>query len=331
MSELTMQVEDIKDYPKAVIATLNGDIDGETVMTFRDHLASFNGSGKKWLIIDMGGVKYINSTGFGCLINFSDSFKDGHFVLVKIQQKVKVVLDLLGLQSYFKTFVTRDEALRYLKSEPELPKPTDSTVILTKPNPTAHIVSSAGKRQTAESPVVSKRNGSKVENVVECKYCKSALNVYDSGAYKCPRCLAVFSYVGKGIANFLPRRRISPIQLGLALTPECTEGLSEFIRLISGNVGFREKAVNQICESIHELIDAIKKYAYGNGDGNRYNVLIIPSEGEMELQFSDYGKAINPNGDQVEKIFPRAKEVFDRFDIKPHPKGGNVIVMLKKV
>lgn len=347
MADLTMHVEEIRDLPKSAVASFNGEIDGETIITFQNHLASLKNGDRKRLVIEMGGIRYINSTGFGCLINFADTLS-GEVVLVRVQQKVRVVLDMLGLNSYFKIFPTKEDAVRYLRNEPAQGGAGDSTVVFTKKESKDLVSAAARSAPSVKPPVAIKEptpspaaapvatpaprpNGNgKAGNTVECRQCRAMLTVADIGAYKCPRCLAVFSYIGRGVANFLPKRKINPIQLGIATTNECAAGFAEFVRQTASVTGFRNNVVEQMCQSVREMVGAIRKHAYGDKDDGRVNILIIPSDKEIEIQCSDYGKDILAGGRKREEVLPRTLEAFDKLELKTHPRGGNLITIAKK-
>ncbi|HXX93524.1 MAG TPA: STAS domain-containing protein, partial [Planctomycetota bacterium] len=134
MPDLTIQVQEVKGLASTAIVILNGSIDAKTVITFQTHLNSVKERGIERFIMDMENVKYVNSTGLGYLINLSDSVgpEKGGISLVKVQPKVKVVFDMLGLNAFFKIFPTREEALKHMTQEP-LASPTDQTVVLKNP------------------------------------------------------------------------------------------------------------------------------------------------------------------------------------------------------
>ncbi|MBI4564860.1 MAG: STAS domain-containing protein, partial [Planctomycetes bacterium] len=119
MPELTIQVHDVTDQPGTTLVTLNGSIDAKTVITFQTHLNTVKERGASRLVLDMENVKYVNSTGLGFLINLSDSISSdrGEIALVKVQPRVKVVLDMLGLNSFFKIYSTCEEALKQLLTD----------------------------------------------------------------------------------------------------------------------------------------------------------------------------------------------------------------------
>ena len=131
MPDLTIQVQEVKGLAKTALVILNGSIDAKTVITFQTHLNSVKERGINRFILDMENVKYVNSTGLGYLINLSDSVngEKGGIALVKVQPKVKVVFDMLGLNAFFKIYQTRDEALKHFTNEP-IASPTEQTVVL---------------------------------------------------------------------------------------------------------------------------------------------------------------------------------------------------------
>mgnify|MGYP001574229868 FL=1 len=54
--------------------------------------------------------------------------------------------------------------------------------------------------------------------------------------------------------------------------------------------------------------------------------MIVATESELNLKFSDYGKALSPDS-----LFVESRRSMDVFDHKPHPKGGNVVTLSKKL
>ena len=135
MPDLTIQVQEVKGLQGTALVILNGSIDAKTVITFQTHLNSVKERGVERFIMDMENVKYVNSTGLGYLINLSDSVTPdkGGISLVKVQPKVKVVFDMLGLNAFFRIFSTRDEALKHLQAADAGASPNDQTVVLKSP------------------------------------------------------------------------------------------------------------------------------------------------------------------------------------------------------
>jgi anti-anti-sigma factor len=326
--DLTIQVQEVKGLPGTSLVVLNGSIDAKTVITFQTHLNSVKERGVERFIMDMENVKYVNSTGLGYLINLSDSVgqEKGGISLVKVQPKVKVVFDMLGLNAFFRIFNTREEALKHLMAEPSV-NANDQTVVLNTrqatpaPSPTAV---TPRMHTPAAPPVAAVAAGDTLH--VECQACRALLAVREQGTYKCPRCLTPFNYLGGGKVSFLPRQKALPVQLSLNFSPECTEGLLEFVRRMSTKSGFGAAGISEVQGAVKDTVDLIRKHAYGGNENNVYHVLLVSVDSELEMRFADYGSSMGSNGD----VFSGVRRVFDRVELKHHPKGGNVLTLSKK-
>jgi len=344
--DLTIQVQEVKGLSGTALVILNGSIDAKTVITFQTHLDSVKERGVERFIMDMENVKYVNSTGLGYLINLSDSVTPdkGGISLVKVQPKVKVVFDMLGLNAFFRIFNTRDEALKHLQAADAGASPNDQTVVLKSPvaqqqspGTSRHMVATApmappAPAPTPVAPVASAAAPAAVATGtetlhVECQACHALLAVKEVGTYKCPRCLTAFNYVGGGKVSFLPRQKSLPVQLSLSFAPECTEGLLEFVKKLSTKSGFSPAGISEMQSAVKDTVEAIRRHAYGGNDNNVYHVLLTSVDSELELRFADYGASLNSDkGD----VFSSVRRTMDRFELRHHPKGGNVVTVSKK-
>ncbi|MBI2931934.1 MAG: anti-sigma factor antagonist [Planctomycetes bacterium] len=334
MPDLTIQVQEIKGLPGTALVILSGSIDANTVITFQTHLNTVRERGITRFILDMESVKYVNSTGLGYLINLSDSVSGGKgcISLVKVQPKVKVVFDMLGLNAFFKIYPTRDEALKNLTQEP-IASPSEQTVILK--TQTLAQASTGGTSVRAQppahaAPVAAEAAGEQVP--VECQSCKVLLAVREVGTYKCPRCFTLFNYVGGGKASFLPRRKVVPVQLSLNFSEECTGGLLEFVKITARRAGFVDGTLSDLLNAVKDTVSTIRRYAYGNDENNIYHVMLVAVDSEIELRFADYGLSLSANktDETGRNLFQGVKEAMDKFELKNHPRGGNVLTLAKK-
>jgi anti-anti-sigma factor len=338
--DLTIQVQEVKGLQGTALVILNGSIDAKTVITFQTHLNSVKERGVERFIMDMENVKYVNSTGLGYLINLSDSVTPdkGGISLVKVQPKVKVVFDMLGLNAFFRIFSTRDEALKHLQAADAGASPNDQTVVLkspvaqqSSPGTSRHMVATAPQAPPAPAPAPMSSPAAVATGTetlhVECQACHALLAVKEVGTYKCPRCLTAFNYVGGGKVSFLPRQKSLPVQLSLSFSPECTEGLLEFVKKLSTKSGFTQAGISEVQSAVKDTVEAIRRHAYGGNDNNVYHVLLTSVDSELEMRFADYGASLNSDkGD----VFSSVRRTMDRFELRHHPKGGNVVTVSKK-
>ena len=352
MPDLAIQVQEIKGVPGTALVILNGSIDAKTVITFQTHLNSVKERGIDRFILDMEAVKYVNSTGLGYLINLSDSVggDSGGISLVKVQPKVKVVFDMLGLNAFFKIYTSREEAVKALSDAPVKGKMGSTTIL--KPSEAKKITEAAkpaapkkaavpppppppkpAARIPAPAPAPALAGRAKpagpTEPVnIDCTACRTQLKLTEVGTYKCPRCLTLFTYQGQGRVSFLPRQKTIPVQLTLNFTPECTDGFLEFVRCMAAKVGFNDGGVEEVRSVAKDTVETIRKHAYGGNEKNVYHVLLLSREEEIELRFADYGQSLNSGkGD----LFGGQRKKMDRVELKHHPRGGNVVTLSKKV
>lgn len=350
MPDLTIQVQEVKGLSGTALVVLAGSIDAKTVITFQTHLNSVKERGIERFIMDMESVKYVNSTGLGYLINLADSVTEkGGISLVKVQPKVKVVFDMLGLNAFFRIFATREEALKHLSEGAHPASPNDQTVVLqtrpassppgtsrvaAAPAPAPPPVMEPARPVHHEPPPTSRHSvpsssapAAASETLhVECQACRALLAVKEVGTYKCPRCLTPFSYAGGGKVSFLPRQKALPVQLSLNFSSECTDGLLEFVGRMSRKSGFSQAGISELQSAVKDTVDVIKRHSYGGNENNVYHVLMVSVDSELEIRFADYGTALNGGGE----MFASLKRAMDRFELRNHPRGGNVVTVSKK-
>ncbi len=348
MADLNFNVEPLGNLEHAALVKINGAIDAKTVVIFQEKLDQLQQEGYTRFILDMEGIKYVNSAGLGILVNVADALENrgGGIALVKIHPKVKVVFDMLGLNAFFKIFSNEDEALvHFQKSD----KPSKSHEI-TKTAPSITTTSADNRppriTQTKPAPVnvppppsapVAPQTNvltTKVSPPTEpgapfslvCAMCKVKLTIPKPGSYKCPRCATFFKLYEDCRVTFSERKKASPLQMKLSCTEECMLGLCEFTGVLANRIGFPQEEVFAIKDALKEVCSAVIEKAYENKQYLSYNVVINPSSMDLKIQISDYGKFIYD-----EKVFHKTMQTMEEFEHKQHPKGGNIINFGKTV
>jgi anti-sigma B factor antagonist len=86
---------------------------GATANQFRAVLREVLTSGAKKLLLDLGGVNYVDSTGIGEMVGaFNLAMELGAGIkLVRVPRKVQTVLDVTRLSTVFESLPTVEEAL----------------------------------------------------------------------------------------------------------------------------------------------------------------------------------------------------------------------------
>lgn len=330
MADLVVEIQDLREAQNCKLVVLKGTIDGKTLIHLQTKLASVLESGTASLVMDFEHVKYINSSGLGYFVSLHDSF-DGverKMIFINVQPKVKMVMDMLGLNSFFQILKDQREALGALngdggtREQPKVEEIRKPTTTRTEKKPsgieTSFIQAKVETaKQIQQSTVLDK------PQVITCDYCRAQLEIREVGTYRCPKCMAAFTVTGTGRPQFVPRRAPYPLQLTLNFTPESKQGLLEFTRLFAKKANLGELSTRQLMGVVEKIFDAILASAYGGNSNNLFHVLFLVSETEIEMKFIDYGKAIH------DSTLSKQREIMDRFEIKTLPNGGNLINVSK--
>ena len=106
-----------REHEGLPILTLKGKImGGSDADSFRDALLGLIEGGNKMIIIDLGGVTYMSSTGLGILVSGLTTVKrsEGDICLVNVGQKMESLLTITQLIKLFKTAENLDGAVKAL-------------------------------------------------------------------------------------------------------------------------------------------------------------------------------------------------------------------------
>ena len=116
MTDLRFDITPIDALANTARVVVEGAIDATTVISFESQLKQLQEDGYTNFVLDMQGIKYVNSTGLGSLVATADNLEKvgGGLALIRVHPKVKVVFDMLGLNSFFRIFTNEDEAVNFL-------------------------------------------------------------------------------------------------------------------------------------------------------------------------------------------------------------------------
>ena len=114
----------IKETIQGKVAILNpsGNLMGGSDTTdLHEHVKSLISDGIKSVVIDLGKVKWMNSSGLGALIACMTSLKnvDGSLKLANVTNKVNSLLMITQMIRIFDTYATSDRAVAAFHEEPK--------------------------------------------------------------------------------------------------------------------------------------------------------------------------------------------------------------------
>ncbi len=108
-----MKIKTTEKY-EAVVIELKGNVmGGEDTKEFNDLLHKLINEGKNRIIVDLGEVKFMNSSGLGMLIGGLTTVKkaNGSYKLAKITDKIESLLIITKLITIFETYDSLDAAI----------------------------------------------------------------------------------------------------------------------------------------------------------------------------------------------------------------------------
>jgi len=109
-----MKIKTSEKY-EAVIIELKGNVmGGDDTKNFNELLHKLIEEDKKQIVVDLSGVKFMNSSGLGMLIGGLTTIKksDGQLKLACVTDKIESLLIITKLITIFESFDTVDDAVK---------------------------------------------------------------------------------------------------------------------------------------------------------------------------------------------------------------------------
>lgn len=109
-----MRIKTSEKYNAVVIELKGNVIGGPEAAEFSQLLHNYLDEGKKNIVVDLGGVKFMNSSGLGMLISGFTTMKNGggSLKLAKATEKINSLLVITKLITIFENFDSVDEAIK---------------------------------------------------------------------------------------------------------------------------------------------------------------------------------------------------------------------------
>ncbi|MGE4146307.1 MAG: STAS domain-containing protein [Planctomycetota bacterium] len=107
-----LNIDEVEAAQDWALLNVSGEIDLDTVGKLRGKLDEIEGRGVYRLILDFAQTSYVNSSALAVLVKFAERFREkgGGIALVQVNQRVKLVFEMLGLLVFFKFFDSLEAA-----------------------------------------------------------------------------------------------------------------------------------------------------------------------------------------------------------------------------
>ncbi len=112
---------DVEERYNAVVLTLKGNVmGGPDGAKLHDQLHELKDAGKKNVVVDLGKVKFMNSSGLGMLISALTTMRNsgGDLRLANVADRIQSLLVITKLITVFKHYDSVDEAAKSYETDP---------------------------------------------------------------------------------------------------------------------------------------------------------------------------------------------------------------------
>jgi anti-anti-sigma factor len=348
MASIEFRVKVVKspDGTTATLAEVDGSIDASTIQQFQQVMDKLVERGVKNLILDCANVKYINSTGLGTLLKYSDTFESlgGHIAFCRVPAKVMLVMEMLGFNALFNIVTDEATALRSFAGKLA---PPPSVAVRTTPVGITMPSSAPAPQQAYSTPpqqsAVAAPAASGVSAAAQapstafpiqagCARCRVALDIPATGKFKCPRCGAVLAVEPTGRVRFFASKKARPLSVSVPSDPQYAENASQLAAKCAERLGFNANTSSQISQAVAAVCRNLIERAYDNDANNALHLLIVPDPSALTIKVADYGKCLDfgPSGSiQGDTRFAAVVKAMDTVEHRANVRGGNTVTLIK--
>lgn len=311
MDRLDYATREVSDmHGSATLVEVSGSVDPSTIETFEKMFVTFLESQKLHILLDLSQLKYINSTGMGMMVQLVDKFTDGGggIVLLRVPPKVMLVMEMLGLQEFFRIVDSESEGIQVLKE-------------------------GASETAAADEPVAAPQLAPSQEKAqIACGHCGAKLSVSGSGAYQCVRCLSLLSVDPSMNITTYPEKNIHASELNLPANRKYFEGLRSFFRLFGPPAGIEDDGMIAVISAVESCAGYLVDEALKGKSEERVRVRVAASSKQLSISLYAAGATLPLAGADL-GVVPGLADVLASVDNVrfQNLNGGNLFVIEKRV
>lgn len=296
-----------------MVLSLSGVIDASTIPMLESMLDQDSRREKPLALLRLGGVSYINSSGMGLFIKYSDRYRSagGELCFSEVSTKVLALFRMMGLLSVLRVFSSEAQAVEGLKAASGAAVPAAAP-------PSASVVAapSAQAPTTVSFPYR-----------FSCSGCRMALVIPESGYYKCPVCAACYlAEAGRALKVFLAERRL-PFEAALTYDERYLDGVCAILERIAEGAGLASGERERLSKGVRHLIGNLIQRANGSAQGKSLKLLVASDPGECLVGIRSDVKL--PSGER-DPALDLLREGADTFQLIDAGGGGSFFKIRKK-
>ncbi len=302
----TVREIDCPDGNTATVVELDGSVDPASLDEFDAIFDELLENGTVRVVMDLGKLKYINSTGMGMMVQYYDQLSDegGGLVLLAVQAKVILVLEMLGLQELFPIVASEEEAVAALMGEEVTP-------------------ASVQVRLEEQDTPVHERGGVNVT----CGSCGAELIIAGAGDYLCPRCRALLEVDSSNNIHTCSPVGDDSVEISIPSAVPFYKSAAALLARIGIKCGLGDAEVVAAATSIQDVLTKMTELCLGEEDSNIHRLQLMAncSGGAFDVYVYCAGRSLSSSSD-----LDGSAAGFDTVDYSP-VSGGNIVKLSKSV
>ena len=307
-------------HPPVAIVELSGSIDPSTLETLESAMDRCAAEKKHRVVFDLKDIHYINSTGMGMLVQFSDACREagGGLALARVQPKVLLVIEMLGLQELF--HIVADEAAAFSALDGGPP----GAIRVDEASPAAATPTGVFAAVAARDAASESMPPAAAPVVAACPACQAELTLPPgAGRYRCPRCLSTLE-LAAGDVRATPEDAMRVAELWLPPHGNFLDPAVELIAKAGARSGLPDasaRAAARAAAACWKKLAAMLLRHGGKGD-RRLRVLVRADDGRLVVRTHCGGDAVDPSA------FDAARPDVDKLEYAATPQG-NLLTLVK--
>lgn len=267
--EVNTRTVTAEGFAPAVVVELTGSIDPGTIDEFTAIFDSLIAKSKTRIILDLYNLKYINSTGMGVTVQIVDTLQEagGGLVFMRVQPKVLLVIEMLGLQELFHIVPSEKAALEALSSGEEEDIPSIEVQLDDDAAPGSTLVA--------------------------CGVCQAMLSVPSAGTYRCPRCRSALRVSEDGVVQAHRESGGTAFELTTPADNDYMNGITHIISMAGIKTGLEKDAAQAAAAAAEGCMRVLAKEALnGSAAEERLHLFISSENGQLTVRIYCGGKGL---------------------------------------
>ncbi|MFH1022196.1 MAG: STAS domain-containing protein [Planctomycetota bacterium] len=280
--------DQLADKSPVAIARLTGVIDGTTLPRLESEIARLRDAGMANVVLVLGGITYINSTGMGYLIKCADMFRGagGDIKLVEVPDKVQLLFRMLGLTAIFEFYAGLPAALETF-----------------------------GKTRTEAPPALA------YPVRVTCVSCRNPIKITAAGACRCPHCRIYYKADSDCGVKAYRAVETRTLEIILPFDRALADGLGTLVRRFGEAIGMNGGREEHLAGAVRLATEMLCEAAPPS-DGTMHWFLAGDRNGWLAGVATSPHDARTPTEIQAHPAYSRLEQTAGRVETVSLPRTG---------